>query len=425
VDEVEKTTTLVVTVNVAAVAPAATVTLAGTVAADVLLLETATTAPPAGAGPFKVTVPAEENPPVTVDGFSVSEAGTGGRMVSAAVCVDPKDPEMVAVVKAATAPVATVNVALVAPAGTVTLPATDAAPALLESETTAPPAGAGPFRVAVPVEGDPPVTLVGLKASAESTGGMTVNEAVCVDPKDPEMVAVVEAATAMVATVNVALVAPAGTVTLPGTDAAAALLESETAAPPAGAGAFKVAVPVEGDPPVTLAGLTASAESAGGITVSDAVCDAPLPSVAEIATAVDAATAVVVTVKVALEAPAGTVTLAGTEATAALLLERVTVAPPARAGPLSVTVPVEGLVPVTLAGASASETRAAVGAAEPSAQNSKKLNDQPLPSPTLVVTRRKNLAVTPSGSRPLTTAEVLVRVTSVCQVVPSSEVWIE
>ena len=144
------------------------------------------------------------------------------------------------------------------------------------------------------------------------------------------MVAVVEAATAMVVTVKVALVAPAGMVTLAGTDAAAALLESETAAPPPGAGAFRVAVPVEADPPVTLVGLKASAERAGGSTVSEAFCVPPLYE-AEMATVVDAATAVVLTVNVALEAPAGTVTLPGTEATAGVSLASATAAPPAGA----------------------------------------------------------------------------------------------
>src|SRR5205823_3215703 len=71
-------TTLVVTGNVFVVAPAATVTEAGTVAALVLLLVNATTAPPAGAAALSVTVPVLfARPPVTVAGFSVIEASTG------------------------------------------------------------------------------------------------------------------------------------------------------------------------------------------------------------------------------------------------------------------------------------------------------------------------------------------------------------
>ena len=70
---VDEATALVLTVNVALVAPAATVTLDGTLAAVVLLLESVTSAPPDGAAPLSVTVPVEEFPPVTLVGFSESE----------------------------------------------------------------------------------------------------------------------------------------------------------------------------------------------------------------------------------------------------------------------------------------------------------------------------------------------------------------
>ena len=81
----------------------------------------------------------------------------------------------------------------------------------------------------------------------------------------------------LVFTVKVVLVAPAGTVTLEGTVAAAVLLlESVTCAPPAGAGPFSLTVPVEDPtPPITLAGLRASEETIGGITMSEAVCVPP------------------------------------------------------------------------------------------------------------------------------------------------------
>src|SRR5258705_294445 len=74
---VEAETALVLTVNVALVAPATTVTLAGTRATVVLLLESATCAPPAGAGPLNVTAPVDEFPPVTLVGLNVSGASVG------------------------------------------------------------------------------------------------------------------------------------------------------------------------------------------------------------------------------------------------------------------------------------------------------------------------------------------------------------
>ena len=83
-------TALVVTANVFVVAPAATVTEAGTVAALVLLLVNATTAPPAGAAALSVTVPVLFAPPVTAVGFTVTPfKAAGGFTVSVAVLATP------------------------------------------------------------------------------------------------------------------------------------------------------------------------------------------------------------------------------------------------------------------------------------------------------------------------------------------------
>src|SRR2546426_2953380 len=102
------------------------------------------------------------------------------------------------------------------------------------------------------------------------------------------MLTAVDIATALVVTLKPALVPPGATVTLAGTTAAGLLLESVTCAPPAGAGAFSVTVPVEELPPVTLVGLTASDETIGGITVREAGC-LPAPYDAVFLTDIDVA----------------------------------------------------------------------------------------------------------------------------------------
>lgn len=62
-----------VTVNVALMAPAGIVTLAGALAADGLLFESDTTAPPVGAVPDNVTVACDGLPPLTLTGLTVIE----------------------------------------------------------------------------------------------------------------------------------------------------------------------------------------------------------------------------------------------------------------------------------------------------------------------------------------------------------------
>jgi hypothetical protein len=166
-------TDCVVTVKVALPAPAATVTLAGTFATAVLLLERDTTLPPVGAAPVSVTVPCDELPLVTLAGLRASDervtAAAVGETVSVAVLVTPNDAEIVTGVDAGTEAVVTVKVALVAPAATVTLAGTLAtAVLLLESETSAPPDGAAPVRVTVPCEEVPPVTVVGFNDTVDS-----------------------------------------------------------------------------------------------------------------------------------------------------------------------------------------------------------------------------------------------------------------
>jgi hypothetical protein len=101
------------------------------------------------------------------------------------------------------------------------------------------------------------------------------------------------------------------------------------------------------------------------LTVNDELRVA-LFQLAEIVDVVEALTDVVVTVKFALDEPPGTVTLAGTLVAVELSLNETT-APPDGAGPVSVTVPVDELPPVTLAGLTEiADSEAAAGGGVPS-----------------------------------------------------------
>jgi hypothetical protein len=70
-------TVVVLTVKFAEVALAGTVTELGTVAAG-LALDSVTTAPLAGAGPVRLTVPVADWPPVTLDGATLNEFKAAG-----------------------------------------------------------------------------------------------------------------------------------------------------------------------------------------------------------------------------------------------------------------------------------------------------------------------------------------------------------
>lgn len=91
-----------------------------------------------------------------------------------------------------------------------------------------------------------------------------------------------------------------------------------------------------------------------GVTVNVALALA-LFKVALITAELLAVTTLVVTVNEALLVPAGTTTLAGTVATAELLLANDTVAPPGGAAPLNVTVAVDDPPPITVAGLSVND----------------------------------------------------------------------
>src|SRR5438046_9546018 len=82
------------------------------------------------------------------------------------------------------------------------------------------------------------------------------------------MIATVPTVTVFVATVNLPVFAPAATVTDAGTVAALRLLlVNATTAPPAGAAALSVTVPVLFAPPVSVAGFSVI-EASAGLTIS-------------------------------------------------------------------------------------------------------------------------------------------------------------
>src|SRR4051812_4980267 len=116
VDVALAVTTTVAIENLALLAPAAMVTLAGTVANAVLLLARVTTTL-AGALPVSVAVPVTVLPPAVVVALSAREDRTGGTTVrSRAMLTPPDDAVIRAVVDDARGLVVIENVACVWPA---------------------------------------------------------------------------------------------------------------------------------------------------------------------------------------------------------------------------------------------------------------------------------------------------------------------
>jgi hypothetical protein len=170
--------------------------------------------------------------------------------------------------------------------------------------------------------------------------------------------------TAVVAIVKLAVVAPPGTVTLDGDEAAVELSDKETTRPPPGAAALNVTVPVDVLPPTTVVGLIDRAVSVtvggggggggapDGLTVSVADRVTPLKLALSVTT-VDCATANVLIRKSAKVPPNPTDTRLETTTAASLLLVNATVTGPSlgsRAGGLMRTRPIDRVPPATAVG---------------------------------------------------------------------------
>jgi len=208
----------------------------------------------------------------------------------------------------ATGVVVTVNVAEEAPTGTVTEAGTEAALLLeLRLTVTADPATT-PARVTVPDDEPPPTTDDGVNVTLERFAAVTVRFAVNVfAPCVAVIVTGIPAVTGWVETVNVAEDAPAGMVTVEGTEAAKLLALRLTASPPVGAVPFIVSVPVAVLPPAIELGVTLIPPNAPGVTVMVVLTVAPF-NVPVSVTVVTLVTALVLMEKRSEVAPSATST---------------------------------------------------------------------------------------------------------------------
>ena len=168
-----------VTPKVAVDWPSGTRIVAGTAAACGLLLDSATVAPPAKAGPLSVTVPVAPDPPGIVDGSTLTEETARGSTARFAETVSPEtDAVTETVVPAATDVVAIATLPEICPATIVMLPGSVATEGLLDvSATVIPPDGAGFTSVTVAVAEPPPRMVDGEIAMEPRMGGVMASEA--------------------------------------------------------------------------------------------------------------------------------------------------------------------------------------------------------------------------------------------------------
>src|SRR5215211_5007976 len=319
----------------ALVAPAGTVTDAGTFAIA-LELESDTASPPVGAAPESVTVPIELVPDVTVDGLRVSAVAvgptaTGSRVSVADNVTPPPDTEIVTTVLVVTGEVPMLNPPAAANWGTVTeLGMVTRSGREVESEKVTS-ASLGSAAVTRPNEPAEPEVVAGSSVIEVGAGwGVSVVVACTLAPRQLAVIVTgVSAETRLVGTVNETDSTPAGTVTRGGW-AAGLELERLTTAPPAGACPLRITIAPSATPPFWRKGMPSRLRNDDGLTVKLSAVDTE-PIVAVIVTVVGVSTCPVTKRNVTKEAPLGTATDAGSGAACAFELARLIVAPPAGA----------------------------------------------------------------------------------------------
>ena len=226
-----------VTTSVPVFVPAATVMYAGFGVITAELLVTGIISPPAGAGVFRVIVNVEDCLPFT-DAGDAENCVTAGAFTSidAVFTVAPRVAVMLIFVSVVTAVGVIERVAVLAPAGTVSVvPGGMVVPSELDRIMGIPEGPAMLVRVTVTVLAVPPYTIVGAVKAFNCAASTVTATGLLTVPSVPIMVTAVSASTICVVVRSEPFVAPpAIAIVPPGT--AGELPVTRTFKPPAGAG---------------------------------------------------------------------------------------------------------------------------------------------------------------------------------------------